>query len=140
METEETYVKDNKDLAKMIEEFSSDVELNINNIREKSFLVSTIRAKWLAKFFKEKETLARIKKAKSKILQERISNSSTQSSVLRLKTEASISESDERIKKLNEMEKMVQDNIDFIERSFSILDGFNFQIKDTIEICKLYGV
>lgn len=138
--TQEQFIKDNKDLDEMIREFNSDVELDIRNIRDKAFLVSTIRAKWLAKFFKEKENLSRIKKAKSKILQKKISDSPTQSSLLRLKSESKISESDERIKKLNELEKATQDNIDFIERAFSILDGFNWQIRDTIELLKLQGV
>lgn len=134
------FIRDNSELDAMISEFNSDMELNIHNIREKAFLVSTIRAKWLAKYFKEKENLSRIKKAKSKILKSKVSDSSTQASVLRLKNESKISESDERIKKLNDMEKLVQDNIDFIERAFSILDGFNWQIRDTIEILKLQGV
>lgn len=140
MEEEQVFIRDNQELNKMIQEFNSDVELNIRNIRDKAFLVSTIRAKWLAKFFKEKENLARINKAKTKIMQKKVSESSTQSSVLRLKTESKISENDETIQKLNDMAKATQENIDFIERAFSILDGFNWQIRDTIELLKLQGV
>lgn len=140
MEKNQEFLKDNKELNEMMNEFSSDVELNIQNIREKSFLVSTIRAKWLSKYFKEKENLARIKKAKSKILQQKVEKSATQASVLRLKTESKIAENDERIKKLNDLEKLIQDKIDFIERAFSILDDFNWQIRATIEILKLNGV
>ena len=137
---EQVFVRDNQELNKMIQEFNSDVELNIRNIRDKAFLVSTIRAKWLAKFFKEKENLARISKAKAKILQKKVEESKTQNSVLRLKTESKISENDETIKKLNEMAKTTQENIEFIERAFSILDGFNWQIRDTIELLKLNGI
>lgn len=133
-------LKDNEELNKLIVEFNDDVELNIHNIREKSFLVSTIRAKWLSKYFKEKENLERIKKAKSKILQQKTSNSQTQESILRLKNEIAVSQNDETIKKLNRMAKITQDNIEFIERSFSILDNISFNIKNVIEILKLETV
>ena len=98
METEEKipYLKDNVELSKIIDEFNSDVEINIHNIREKSFLVSTIRAKWLARFFKEKENLERIKKAKTKLLQQKINTSQTSESILRLKSENAIAQNDEQ--------------------------------------------
>lgn len=142
METEEKtpYLKDNIELSKIIDEFNSDVEINIHNIREKSFLVSTIRAKWLARFFKEKENLERIKKAKAKILQQKINTSQTSESILRLKSENAIAQNDETIQKLNAMAKITQDNIEFIERSFSILDNIGFQIKNCLELLKLEGV
>lgn len=142
METEEKtrYLKDNAELSKIIDEFNSDVEINIHNIREKSFLVSTIRAKWLARFFKEKENLERIKKAKTKILQQKINTSQTSESILRLKSENAIAQNDETIQKLNAMAKITQDNIEFIERSFSILDNIGFQIKNCLELLKLEGV
>ena len=144
METEEVqekkYLKDNEELNKLIDELNADVEVNFHNIRDKSFLVSTIRAKWLARYFKEKENLERIKKAKAKILQKKLGDNKTQESILRLKNETAISQNDETIQKLNTMAKMTQDNIEFIERSFSILDNFGFAIKNTIELLKLQNV
>lgn len=140
MEDTSLELKDNQELNSLIKEFNEDVELNIHNIRDKSFLVSTIRAKWLARYFKEKENLERIKKAKSKILQKKISESNTQESVLRLKTETAIAQNDETIQKLNAMAKITQDNIEFIERGFSILDNLGFGIKNIIEILKLQSV
>ena len=136
----QTYLRDNAELSKLIDEFTSDVDINIHNIREKSFLVSTIRAKWLARYFKEKENLERIKKAKAKILQKKASESKTQESILRLKTESAIAQNDETIQKLNSMAKTTQDNIEFIERGFSILDNLSFTIKNIVEILKLEGV
>ena len=59
-EEKEPFLKDNPELNKLIEEFNEDVNITFQNIREKSFLVSTIRAKWLARYFKEKENLERI--------------------------------------------------------------------------------
>lgn len=137
---ESIQLKDNDELNKLINEFNDDVELNIQNIREKSFLVSTIRAKWLSRYFKEKENLERIKKAKSKILQKKTDSSQTQNSILRLKNEIAISQNDETIQKLNNMAKITQDNIEYIERSFSILDNLSFNIKNILEILKLENV
>lgn len=139
-ESKEPFLKDNPELNKLIEEFNSDVEITFQNIREKSFLVSTIRAKWLARYFKEKENLERIKKAKAKILQQKIGDSQTKESILRLKNESIISKNDETIQKLNTMAKTTQDSIEYIERSFSILDNLGFSIKNIIEILKLEAV
>ena len=133
-------LKENDELNKLMKEFSEDVELNFQNIREKAFLVSTIRSKWLARYFKEKENLERIKKAKATILTSKMKDSSTQNSVLRLKNEEAIAKNDEKIQKLNELSKITQANIEFIERGFSILDNFGFQIKNVIEILKLQNV
>lgn len=139
-ESKEPFLKDNPELNKLIDEFNSDVEITFQNIREKSFLVSTIRAKWLARYFKEKENLERIKKAKAKILQQKMGDSQTKESILRLKNEAAISKNDETIQKLNGMAKITQDNIEYIERGFSILDNLGFAIKNIIEIMKLEAV
>ena len=135
-----TELKDNSELNSLMKEFSEDVELNIQNIRDKAFLVSTIRSKWLARYFKEKENLERIKKAKAKLLQKKLGDNKTQESILRLKNETAIAQNDETIQKLNTMAKITQDNIEFIERGFSILDNFGFQIKNVVEILKLQNV
>lgn len=139
-EEKEPFLKDNPELNKLIEEFNEDVNITFQNIREKSFLVSTIRAKWLARYFKEKENLERIKKAKAKILQKKLGNSKTQESILRLKNETAIAQNDETIQKLNNMAKITQENIEYIERGFSILDNLGFSIKNIIEIMKLEAV
>ena len=135
-----TELKDNSELNSLMKEFSEDVELNIQNRRDKAFLVSTIRSKWLARYFKEKENLERIKKAKAKLLQKKLGDNKTQESILRLKNETAIAQNDETIQKLNTMAKITQDNIEFIERGFSILDNFGFQIKNVVEILKLQNV
>lgn len=139
-EEKEPFLKDNPELNKLIEEFNEDVNITFQNIREKSFLVSTIRAKWLARYFKEKENLERIKKAKVKILQKKLGDSKTQESILRLKNETAIAQNDETIQKLNNMAKITQENIEYIERGFSILDNLGFSIKNIIEIMKLEAV
>lgn len=129
-------LKDNPELNEYIVEFDNDVKLTLANIREKSLLVSTIRSKWLAYYMKEKENLARIKKVKSEVLQKKVAKSAN-NSVLRLKTEDSISQNDETIQKLNSLQEKTNSNIEFMERAFNILDNFPFVIKNTIDILKL---
>lgn len=129
-------IKNNKELQKYINELSSDVELNVRNLREKSLMSSSIWAKWLSYLFHEKENLDRIVEMKQKIIKKKSSNNLSDS-VLRMKSEEKISENDENIKKLNSLQKITKDNIDFIERALTILSNFGFQIKNTTDIIKL---
>jgi len=131
-------LKDNKELSKYIKELNEDLELTTQNLREKSLLISTIRSKWLSYLFKEKENLDRIKTTKTKIISAH--NSSTDKTVLRLKSETMFEENDERIKKLNELQKITTSNIDFIERAMNILNDFVWQIKNCIEVIKLQNI
>jgi hypothetical protein len=68
-------------------------------------LCSSIWAKWISYLFLEKENLQRILDAKSKILKKKMASSKVQDSVLRLKSEEKIIESDETMTKLNTMYK-----------------------------------
>lgn len=129
-------IKNNKELQKYINELSSDVELNVRNLREKSLMSSSIWAKWLSYLFHEKENLDRIVEMKQKIIKKKTSNNLSDS-VLRMKSEEKISENDENIKKLNSLQKITKDNIDFIERALTILSNFGFQIRNSMEIIKL---
>ena len=61
-------IKSNKELSRYIKELEEDVQLSVANLREKSLTCSSIRAKWLAYYYKEKENLTRIKNTKAKIL------------------------------------------------------------------------
>lgn len=134
---EETIIKNNKELQKYITELSEDVELNIRNLREKSLMSSSIWAKWLSYLFHEKENLDRIIELKQKILKKKTSENKMSDSVLRMKSEEKISESDENIKKLNILQKTTKDNIDYIERALTILSNFGYQIRNTTDIIKL---
>lgn len=129
-------IKNNKELQKYINELSSDVELNVRNLREKSLMSSSIWAKWLSYLFHEKENLDRIVEMKQKIIKKKTANNLSDS-VLRMKSEEKISENDENIKKLNSLQKITKDNIDFIERALTILSNFGFQIRNSMEIIKL---
>ena len=85
MEAEKLKLVENDELNKVIDEFNSDVSISIQNLREKSLMVSTIRAKWLARYMKEKENLDRISALKTRILKEKVKNNSQQS-ILALKS------------------------------------------------------
>lgn len=135
-EKENKQLKLNTQLQKYINEFNDDVKLNSLNLREKSLTSSAIWAKWLSYLFLEKENLERIIDSKQKILKKKMSSSSNDS-ILRLKTEDKISENDSTIQKLNNLQKITKDNIDYIERGLSILSNFGFNIKNAIETFKL---
>ena len=130
-------IKNNKELQKYTEELRSDVELNVHNLREKSLMSSAMWAKWLQYLFHEKENLDRIIETKQKILKKKMAESNMTDSVLRVKNEDKIAANDQNIQKLNALQKITKDNIDFIERSLNILSNFGFSIKNTTEILKL---
>lgn len=130
-------IKNNKELKKYIDELNSDVSLSIHNLREKSLMCSALWAKWLSYLFHEKENLDRIIDTKQKILKKKALESKISDSVLRIKNEDKIAENDLNIQKLNQLQKITKDNIDFIERALTILSNFGFSIKNTTEIMKL---
>lgn len=130
-------IKNNKELQKYTEELRSDVELNVHNLREKSLMSSAMWAKWLQYLFHEKENLDRIIETKQKILKKKMAESNMTDSVLRVKNEDKIAANDQNIQKLNALQKITKDNIDFIERALNILSNFGFSIKNTTEILKL---
>lgn len=127
----------NKELAKYIAELNEDTELSISSLREKSLQASSTKTKFLCYLFKEKENLERIKNAKAKILKEKMASNKVPESVLRLKTEDSLTKDDANIKKLNELFDITQVNIEYLERALNILNSFSFDIKNCIEILKI---
>lgn len=130
-------IKNNKELSNYISELQNDVKLDVSNLREKSLLSSSIWAKWLSYLFHEKENLDRIMTTKQKILSKKMSQNKMSDSVLRMKSEEKISENDETMQRLNTLQKMTKDNIDYIERALTILSNFGFCIKNTTDILKL---
>lgn len=133
----EVQIKTNKVLSNYIKELEQDVKLSEYNLREKSLLCSSIWAKWISYLFLEKENLQRILDAKQSILKRKASQSKTQDSILKMKSEDKLSENDENIKKLNALFKSTQDCIDYIERALNILNSFGFNIKNAIDALKL---
>lgn len=66
-------------------------------------MCTSIRAKWLSYYYKEKENLDRIKQAKQKIIKQKQSEVSNVDTVLRLKREEALVKNDENIQKLNKL-------------------------------------
>ena len=130
-------IKSNKELSRYIKELEEDVQLSIANLREKSLTSSSIRAKWLAYYYKEKENLVRIKNTKAKFIKQKMADSKCTDTVLRLKAEESIAKNDETMKKLNKLSEITQSNIEYIERAMDILANFGFSIRNATEILKL---
>ena len=130
-------IKSNQILSNYIKEFNQDIKLSISNLREKSLTCSSIWAKWISYLFLEKENLQRIVDAKQKVIKLKTSQSKMHDSVLRMKSEDKLSENDEKMQKLNALQKNTQDCIDFIERSLNILNSFGFNIKNALEALKL---
>jgi U3 small nucleolar RNA-associated protein 14 len=128
---------ENDDLNNYTRELNNDMKLTKMNIHEKSLMVSSLRVKWLNYYFKEKENLQRIKKAKDKILKTKLGNSKVSTSVLKMKSEDVLSENDEQIRKLNSMNDRVKTNIEFLERAMNILNDFGFSVRNCIDLYKL---
>lgn len=128
---------ENDDLNNYTRELDNDMKLTKMNIHEKSLMVSSLRVKWLNYYFKEKENLQRIKKAKDKILKAKLGNIKVSTSVLKMKSEDVLSENDEQIRKLNAMNERVKTNIEFLERAMNILNDFGFSVRNCIDLYKL---
>jgi len=128
---------ENNEMNRYISELHDDIELNIQNLREKSLLLSSIRAKWLNYYYKEKENASRIKTTKTKYLQKKMSSVKATDSILRMKSEENLANNDETIKKLNTLAEVTKNNIEYIEHAMNILGEQNFSIKNAIECLKL---
>ena len=135
--TRKVELKENADLQRYIKELEDDVKLTEYNLREKSLLCSSNWAKWLSYLFLEKENMQRIADAKQKLLKKKTAAAKSTDSVLRMKSEEKICESDETMKKLNLLSKQTQDKIDYIERALNILQNFGYQVKNVTDVLKL---
>ena len=129
-------IQNNPDMNRYILELRDDLTLTHSNLKEKSLTVSAIRTKWLNYYFLEKSNLKRIKAKKDEILKAKL-GSGVQKSILPMKNADKISQEDENIRKLDAMNEIVKNNIDFLERAMNILNDFPFTIKNSIDILKL---
>lgn len=137
IKTDKTASLTNRFIKAYSEELSSDLNLDVMNIREKSLLVSSMRSKWLIYYFKEKENLDKLKAKKKDLLEGRMQADNTNLSLLALKREESIINNDETFKRLNILIDECTKCIDFLERAMLILNDFGFSVKNAIEIIKL---
>lgn len=129
----------NKTISAYYDELKEDTTLSILNLREKSMLVSSIRTKWIMYLFKERENLNRVKARKKELLTLKLkeSNSSTSSSMLKLKNQDALIENNKDIQKLNSLINYCQEVINFLEYVINVLNDFGFTIKNSIDLLKL---
>jgi hypothetical protein len=122
----------NQRLQKYIDEFNDDIKLTVQNLRDKSMMISSVRAKWIRYYFMEKTLCEKLKAAKteySKKLAKNVSSTNMFPTV--------IPEADSGLTRLNTEIRNSEMCIEFIDKAFNVLDNFNFQIKNTIDIIKL---
>ena len=132
---------ENELIKKLGEELLEDVEVNLMNVRDKSMTVSTIRAKWVMKFFKEKEVVRKLKSAKTQLLQKGVDSLQTTDtqyrSMSKIRLEEKISKESDKIKKINEMISKQNEVIQFMEYALNVVSDFNFTVKHSLDTIKL---
>ena len=127
----------NPNIKKYSDELSEDVKLTHENIMDKSLLVSSIWAKWLSYLYLEKDNLEKLTNLKQRLTKATLDNISHSDSILRMKSEKMLEQSDEKIQKVNALTKQTQNAIDFIERALGILSNFGFTVKNSLDAIKL---
>lgn len=114
------------------DEFAEDVKLNTNNLKDKSLFISSIRAKWIRYYFIEKALTDKLKAAKMEYSKKLAGNISISEAF-----PTAIPQQDAGLIKLNEELLTSTRCIEFIDKGFNVLDTFNFQIKNAVDILKL---
>lgn len=123
-------------LDKYIQEFDDDVKLTMNNVKDKSLLVTSMQSKWIRYYFLEKTLNQKLKDAK-------IDYSKKFAGKIEFRqptipgTASPSSEIDQKLVKLNSEIRTSELCLDFIEKSMAVLDKINFQIKNVIDLVKL---
>ena len=132
---------DNEMIAKLGKELMEDMQINLMNVRDKSMTVSSIRAKWVMKYFKEKEIVRKLKDAKSTLLQKGVEGLQTTDTQFRnmskIRLEEKISRESDKIKKINEMLSKQNEVVQFMEYALNVVSDFNFTVKHALDAIKL---
>lgn len=132
---------DNELLTKLGKELMEDIHVNLMNVRDKSMLVSTIRTKWVMKFFREKEQLVKLKAAKEKMIKKGVSelhiSDSTSRTMSKLRIEEKVESEDATIKRLNSLISKQSEVLQFMEYALNIVADFNFTVKHALDAIKL---
>ena len=132
---------DNEMIAKLGKELMEDMQVNLMNVRDKSMTVSSIRAKWVMKYFKEKEIVRKLKDAKSTLLQKGVEGLQTTDTQFRnmskIRLEEKISKESDKIKKVNEMLSKQNEVVQFMEYALNVVSDFNFTVKHALDAIKL---
>lgn len=113
-------------------EFTKDTDLTIQNLKEKSLLISSIRAKWIRYYFEEKTLNDKLKTARIDYSKQLAKNVSTVSAFPSIAPDQ-----DSGLTKINNEIRNSDRCIEFIDKTFNVLDNFNFQVKNVVDILKL---
>jgi hypothetical protein len=132
---------DNKLLERLGKELMDDIKVDLINVRDKAMTVSTIRAKWVMKFFREKEQMAKLQKAKKQVLSQEVNKLQTSSipsrSMSKMRLEEQIVGDNDQIKRLNDTINKQAEVIQFMEYALNIVSDFNFTVKHALDAIKL---
>jgi len=132
---------DNKLLERLGTELMEDITVNLINVRDKAMTVSTIRAKWVMKFFREKEQMLKLKNAKTQVVNSEIEKAQTTSigarSMSKMRLEEKIVGENDKLKKLNTLITQQAEVIQFMEYALNIVSDFNFTVKHALDAIKL---
>lgn len=132
---------DNKLLEVLGKELMDDINVNIMNVRDKALTTSTIRAKWVMKYFKEKEQLRKLNNKKKEMIEHAIdkvqSSNISARSMSRIRLEEKIMEGSDKIKKINTLIQHQAEVIQFMEYALNIVSDFNFTVKHALDAIKL---
>jgi len=138
---EEIVKIENKLLAKLGTELMDDIQVTLINVRDKSMLVSSIRAKWVMKFFREKEQLKKLKQAKEALIQQGTDSLQTTDisarTMSKLRLNEKVMENNPKFKKLNILLDQQSEVIQFMEYALNIVSDFNFTVKHVLDALKL---
>lgn len=122
-------------LEKYMSEFDDDVKLNMTNVKDKSMLITSIQSKWIRYYFTEKTLNQKLKDAKveySKQFGNKVDYKSQLPGMSSQKSEVDI-----KLAKLNNEIRISEMCLDFMEKSMAVLDKFNFQVKNIIDLVRL---
>lgn len=132
---------ENKLLATLGADLLDDISVSLLNVREKSMLVSTIRAKWVMKYFKEKEVMKKLSAAKNHLIDigvgELQTSNTANRSISKMRLAEQVAGSSDKVKQINKMVVDQAEVIQFMEYALNIVSDFNFTVKHVLDALKL---
>jgi hypothetical protein len=121
-------------LEKYMSEFEDDVKLNMSNVKDKSLLITSIQSKWIRYYFTEKTLNQKLKDAKVEYSKQHGNKIEFKQTLPGMSQPTEI---DIKLVKLNNELKTSEMCLDFMEKSMAVLDKFNFQVKNIIDLVRL---
>lgn len=114
---------------------TEDLKLNQMNIANKSLESPALKTKWLMIYLEEKKYLDILKDRKAALIKEYV-GSHGQLGVPKLKTQEE-AEAADGIKSINADIKDQQYAVDYLEMLTKVVTGYNFDLKNAIDIIKI---